>query len=331
MKKFIYSDMDTIRSVSAQLYQGIILEQEFGKEEATGKTSEKNSSTTESTTYGIDLDANIVIAKTGLNSESVSSETEGMASIEEVIIRDNEVRKIALDEFLINKVEHDLNNKKLIKNPMEATEFDFIVTENKYDFYDFKLLKSVVDYEKLLPFLNFNEEYNHIEDFEDIYNEYKKIYNENIKDQTMEQIRTKIKAKNSKHHKSFEKFLKLAEPNIFKLIEFISDHINSIVENKVLLVSNDKKLIVFCDKSNLKYSSISLSLTRNLNLKVLGQITSIRILEAEESIMKGEQLEVNEVMSKPISMIFELFLAEFLKIEKGEEYRIIHPLSIETI
>lgn len=55
------------------------------------------------------------------------------------------------------------------------------------------------------------------------------------------------------------------------------------------------------------------------------------IILEEESIMKGEQLEVNEVMSKPISMIFELFLAEFLKIEKGEEYRIIHPLSIETI
>ena len=321
--------MDSVKSISAQLFQGNILVQEFGQEESSGNTLENGSSKSNETSSGSNFGVSVPIIAADMNNTSKSTDEVSEVTIEEVIRKDNEVLKIALDEFLINKVEHDLSKRKLIKEPMEASEFDFIVTENKYDFYDFKLLKSVVDYEKLLPFLNFNEEYNHIEDFEDIYSEYKKLYKDNIKDKTSAEIKAKNKNKNNK--KNIDKFLDLAEQNIFKLIEFISDHINSIVQNKILLVSNDKKLIVFCDKNNLKYSSISLSLSENLNLKVFGQITSIRILEPEESILKNEQLEVDEVMSKPISFIFELYLAEFLKLEKGTEYRIIHPLSIETI
>ncbi|MCD8851672.1 hypothetical protein QI283_03330 [Staphylococcus saprophyticus] len=317
MKDFVYLDTDEVSSISAQLFEGKILELITEKSQQTGNNTTDQYGSEETT----ETKANIGITGTNIGGQQANNSFENK-SIE---FLNNETFKSgvkkAYDDFLYNKILDELEQVGLIKDDDNSSLYDFIELKGDFEFYDSKTISSFFGSDILQRITFMNEENLKLPTTEEIktrYGEAKKIHN-NQKQlnaskyfNDKEEVEFYVKNYNNIH--------------IFKLLQELTTHLNQYLKDKIILI-NDKRIIIGA-RENLRIYPETLTLVSDLKLEGLGKvlkkdISSINAINMNPSTLQDKILKVG------ISNMLMILLVPLLGLKENCKYELIHPVGLE--
>lgn len=321
MKDFVYLDTDAISSISAQLFEGNILELIDEHTENKGEnitdsygTDEKNTKGAKGSVPGFGLDG---------KKENQTSERKSIEFL------NNETFKIgvkkAYDDFLYNKMISELRKRKLIKNDSNSNLYDFIELEGDFEFYDTKTIGAFFgsDILQRIVFMD----------------------GDKLKLPTLEEIRkTKdIAYKVIKGNKPINKtnFTNIQEAqdyinmtsniNIFGLMKDLTNHLMGYLEDKIILINKNK--IIIGSRENLRVYPETLTLVSDLKLSGLVRLMQVGTSINEISnLLKDNPNKVQEKIIKiGVSKMVILILQPLLGLNENTNYEIVHPIGFEFL
>lgn len=312
-KKFLYTDNDSLKSVAAQLYEGILLEQDISEGESLAR--ENKNSTSSSVSHNSSSTARLrTIIGGDLTGSEGSSSSEQSISGESTsqIIKDS--KKIAQDEYLYNIVQETLKEKEELKNEDNASQYDYLQFKEEFLFFDFDIIKNSIDHEFLLP-LVFAEGFK-MKEYEELVTQ----FNSTKKVDKQPENSSNIEAK--KFRESFK------EMQVFKSLNIISKHLDNILTNHFLLIDEKKKHLIIGDKNKLKLPAMSLTLNKKMNLDIFGLVVS-NDNQIISSDFDEKDIKTDDMMPRLGTFALENYLISFFGFKNNSEYKIIHPISIE--
>ncbi|OZT77779.1 hypothetical protein [Salinicoccus roseus] len=313
-KKILYNDLQLLKSVSAQLYKGNLVEKGISQGETSSERTQDAYGTKESNSETFSAKFNAVVGA-GLDGGN-SKTTEESKEIEESSIESfQESKKIAYDEYLINLVQESLSENDELKSLEQSHQYDYVKFSRRYYFFDFDLMKNSIDYKYLVP-LALGEGAK-LKDYDDLLAQYKVAKKYDNKKETAENM----------EHKQFSTAYKDTE--IFKSMTKISSHLDNILRNHFLLIDSEKETLVIGDKNELKLPPIALTLNESMDLNIFGLVISNDDQVITDDLGGSAHLNPESIMRKIGKFALENYLIHFFEFENRSKYKIIHPISIE--
>lgn len=316
MKDFIYLDTDAVSSISAQLFEGNILELIDEQTENKGENITDSFGTDEKKTTG---------AKAGLPGASLDGKNENQTSERKAIeFLNNETFKIGVkkvyDDFLYNKVYDVLEKEGNILDSSQANLYDFIKIEGEYEFYDINTIGNFFSGDLLFRLSFYDEAENYFPEIEDIkknVNTAKNILNKN-KSTKNTIFNNKVEAENYLDNYEAAK--------LFKGLGTLTSHIKNYLRDKVILIKDNQILIG--DKNNLRIDPEALILISSVSVEGLGRVLKTDLTIDGRNIMSNSATALHKVVNKGLPELILSITSPILGLEK-DTYDIIHPIGLE--
>lgn len=313
MKEIIYLDTDLMNSILAQLDEGLInsfsLEQSNQESETEGQQSARGKSA------GVDAQISAdtgffggggvkIGAKLGGNGSESTNESKTILEGQKDILN-KAFHDYALDILLNKLIESDS-----IKDKNLLLEGDLYTGESPYKFYDFELLKNILDVDAISKIMSFNTD-------EDDLKEAKRIVK---KTNLTSKERGKLTWATQLVQEQEERKPTLT---LFKQMEIMSGYFSNSLRDLSLIKANNFLAII--KKQHLRESPESLSLRpdNSRSVKYL-----FRIIGKKDKVFDGigsEDLPIADFNEIP-NMIFDIMLGSFDIIKKGDY--LVTPIAI---
>lgn len=321
MKDFLYLDTDAISSISAQLFEGNVIESSLSASNTSSESttdSRINNTSDKSEGKASVKVLSLSIGETSGFSDSISNrwdESETAA----------ESTKKALDDFIYNITLNELNKKSLIKDSKKALQFDFINITGDFKVIDIHTASRIFDTDllKKIPFLD-------EETF--IYPDIK------VLDARFKGVLKYLKNPGSnKRPKEFETdedaiefFNSYLGGNAMTALNEITKHLDKVFGDKIILSQGNTILIG--DRKNLKIQPELLSLVDNVKLE--GLCRKINETDPTRTIKKvanfeGVTFDKKDFIAKGTQGVLMLFLSIMLGLEENDTFEIIQPIGLE--
>ncbi|MBO1199086.1 hypothetical protein J3T65_05365 [Staphylococcus simiae] len=317
MKDFLYLDTDAISSISAQLFEGKILEISDEKMKQTGDNIIDN--------YGSD-EKRSTSAKFGTSGTNISGNVENSTfESKSIEFLNNETFKMgikkAYDDYLYNKVYEELESKKEIHNIANGNQFDFVDINGKFTVLDINTSSKIFDTE-LLRQMSFMSNSFILPDIETLNNKYKAAT------KYLEHPGSKKLPKDFKDKKELEEFYETFEGLSFlKTFNEMSKHLSTIFGNKIILYRGNTILIG--DRSCLRIPGETLSLANIVNIEGFGRkITETTTLSSVTDFQKMD-FDDEDFLSKGTQGILMIFLTSVLGLKEKDTFDIFQPIGLE--
>ena len=317
MKDFVYLDTDSISSISAQLFEGNILEIIDEKTKQTGDNTTDN--------YGSDEKRNTSakLGTSGTNTGgSIENSTFESKSIE---FLNNETFKMgikkAYDDYLYNKVYEELESKNEIQNMENSNQFDFVDILGEFTVLDITTSSKIFDTELLrhMPFMDNSFELPSIESLE---NKYRAASN------YIENSGSKKFPKQFNNIEELKDFQATFESlSTLKTFNEMSKHLATVFGDKIILFRGNTILIG--NREHLRIPGETLSLANTVNLKGFGRkITGSAPLSSVTNF-HGMTLDDEDFLSKGTQGMLMIFLTSVLGLKEKDTFDIIQPIGLE--
>lgn len=317
MKDFIYIDTDAISSISAQLFEGNILELIDEQTEHKGENITDNYGTNESKE---------TMGKLGSSGTGVAEKNENQSyeskSIEFI---DNETFKTgvkkAYDDFLYNKVYDALKEQNEIRPLNDSNQFDFVDINGEFTVLDIDTSSKIFDTELLrqMPFMENSFE---LPSIESLNNKFKAATN------FLEHPGNKKLPKQFENLYELEEFHETFEGlSYLKTFNEMSKHLSAIFGNKIILYRGNTILIG--DRHHLRIPGETLSLANEVNINGFGRkITKTKVLSTITDFQNVE-FNNNEFLSKGTQSMLMIFLSSILGLKEKDTFDIFQPIGLE--
>lgn len=315
-KKFLYTDKDSLKSVAAQLYEGILLEHDIseGESQTEGMIDTYGTSENKGERYSASLKA-VLGGELEGSQNNTSHENKSINENASQIF--NESKKIAQDEYLFNIVQNSLKEKGDLKDKDNANQYDYISFNDDFLFFDFSVIKNSIDHRFLLPLVFADGIY--MKEYDELVQEYNRLKKVD---------KQKENANNIDDKKFREKF---KDMQVFKSLNSISSHLDNILANHFILIDQQKSLIIIGDKAKLKLPSMALTLNKKMKLDAFGIVISNdkQVMSQDFQGQSTDDLEPEQIMPNLGTFALENYLISFFGFKNNSVYKIIHPISIE--
>lgn len=295
MKEIVYLDTKLVNSLLAQMDQGLILKQI--SEENNSKSDQTENSSQGTRTFGTKAGIPFVSGQI----ENSKSDTNKVALVYSSGNRD--LVETAIDDFsldiLLDKIKGD------VQNVASASEGGFAKEIDKLIVYDFSLLKTTFDIERIKFFIP-----DEVSLFEEKQKEFEKI-NKNIKSKNLEKI------------KELQNFLKNSSINNFISVHKLSKYMESLLANcSIFKVGNS---ICICEEQNIRIPKSSLSLLNHTKRKAT--IVGIVASDVDTDMnFKSLSNDSSMVLSHGPSAFINIAINSFKIAKKGD--RFIRPIAV---
>lgn len=313
MKEIIYLDTDIMNSLLAQLDEGLVnsfsLEQSNQESETEGQQSTRGKSAGVSAQLsastglfnrgGLKVGANL-----GGNGNESTNESKTFLEGEKDILNK------AFHDYALDILLSKLSEADSIKDKKYLGEGDLYIGESPYKFYDFELLKNILDLDAISSIMLFNTDEDDLKEAQRIL----KKGTPNGKEREKLQWATKL----VQEYDNIKPMIK-----IFKQMEILSGYFSKSLRDTSLLKANDFLAII--KKKHLRESPESLSLRtdNSRNAKYL-----FRVIGQKDKVFDGEstdELPLSDFNILP-NMIFDIMLGSF-DIIKKDDY-LVTPIAI---
>lgn len=316
MKDFLYLDTDSISSISAQLFEGSILEIIDEKTEQKGGNIRDN--------YGTH-DNRSSTAKLGTSGTNFGGTAEsGKYEDKTIEFLNNETFKMgvkkAYDDFLYNKVFDNLKSKNAICSIGKSGQFDFVDIEGRYNVTDLHTSSKIFDTD-LLRQIPFIEEQYKLPSIESLESKFKSAqrYLEN--------------PGSKKIPKQFQNFEELSNfHDIFKglstmkIFNEMNKHLNESLHNKIVL--NKGNTILIGDRKNLRIPGETISLAKEIELRGFGR--KITNKEKVSTVIDFQKtMNAKDFLSRGTQGMLMVFLSAILDLNEEDTFDIIQPIGLE--
>ncbi|UXR75647.1 hypothetical protein [Staphylococcus sp. IVB6233] len=317
MKDFIYIDTDAISSISAQLFEGNILELTDEQTEHKGENITDNYGTNESKE---------TTGKLGSSGTGVAEKKENQSyESKSIEFTDNETFKIgvkkAYDDFLYNKVYDALKEKNEIRPLDDSNQFDFVDIDGEFTVLDIDTSSKIFDTELLrqMPFMDNSFE---LPSIESLNNKFKAATN------FLEHPGNKKLPKQFKNVHELEEFHETFEGlSYLKTFNEMSKHLSTIFGNKIILYRGNTVLIG--DRDHLRIPGETLSLANAVNINGFGRkITKTKVLSTVTNLQNVE-FNNNEFLSKGTQSMLMIFISSILGLKEKDTFDIFQPIGLE--
>ncbi|MBA8771477.1 DUF6414 family protein [Staphylococcus coagulans] len=317
MKDFLYLDTDSISSISAQLFEGNILEITDEKTKQTGDNTTDNYGSSEKKSNS---------AKLGTNGTNISGSDENTTfESKSIEFFNNETFKMgakkAYDDYLYNKVYEELKSKKEIQSMNNSNQFDFVEISGEFTVLDLTTSSKIFNTELLrqIPFMNNSFELPSIESLENKYKAASNYINNIGNKKLPKQFKDIDDLKD--FHETFKGLSTL------KTFNEMSKHLSTVFGEKIILFKNNTILIG--DRECLRIPGETLSLANAVSLNGFGRkITGSAILS---SVTDFQEMSFDETdfLSKGTQSILMIFLTSVIGLKENDTYDIIQPIGLE--
>lgn len=317
MKDFLYLDTDSISSISAQLFEGNILEIIDEKAEVRGENITDNYGSNEKKSNS---------AKLGISATNVSGTAENSTFENKAVqFMNNDTFKMgikkAYDDFLYNKVYDELKSKKAIKQLNDSNQFDFVAIDGNYSVLDLHTSSKIFDTDLLrqLPYINDRLELPSIKSLE---NKFK-----NAEKYILNPGSNKIPRhfQNSDELKSF--YYSFKELSAIKTFNEMTKHLNATLGHKIIL--NKDNTILIGDREHLRIPGETVSLANKINLKGFGRKITITEKISNITDFQNQSSDTQEFLSKGTQGMLMIFLSSVLNLKEEDTFDIIQPIGLE--
>ncbi|MEH7223902.1 hypothetical protein V7112_08775 [Bacillus sp. JJ1566] len=318
MKEIIYLDTNILNSMLAQLDEGII--DSFSMEEDSQKSETEEHSTTRGKNAGVKGQVKL---STGLfpggelllGSNLDNNGNETLAGSRTILEGQKDILNKAFHDYALDILQSKLEQLELFVSGPDFKEGDLHLGEDTFKFYDFDLLKNVIDSEHLNKLMLFNEQ----SPIGDI-NEALEILERKRKGKLSSKDQNKIDFAES-YEERYEALLPIL--NTFKILETFSTYSASALGNSVIIKAGNK--IGFLKKDYLRDSSVALSFRtdKSRNVKFLVRIIGIKETVYNENNMPTFNTDDLDLIP---NMIFDLLLGSFGIIKPNDV--LVTPIAI---
>lgn len=314
MKEILYLDTDLMNSILAQLDEGLI--NSFSLEESNQESETEGQQSLRGKSAGIDAQ---ISADTGIfggggvkiGTRLGGNGTESTNESKTILEGQKDILNKAFHDYALDILLNKLNDSDSIKdNKNSLLEGDLYKGESPYKFYDFELLKNILDVDSIGKIMSFNTD-------EDDLKEAKRIVSKaspNSKERGKLTWATQL----VKEHEERKPILTL-----FKQMELMSGYFSNSLRDLSLIKANNFLAII--KKQHLRESPESLSLRpdNSRSVKYL-----FRIIGKKDKVFDGlevEELPIADFNEIP-NMIFDIMLGSFDIIKKGDY--LVTPIAI---
>lgn len=317
MKDFVYLDTESVSSISAQLFEGNILELINEKTKQTGDNRTDSYGSEEAKSNNV----NVGLSGTGVggNNENKTFESQSVEFFNNETFKDG-VKK-AYDDFLYNKVVSTLKeNNKIVKEKYQL--YDFVELNGEYEFYDINTIGNFFNSDVIFRLAFF--------DLEDLSFPKTEEINKNVN--TAKNILNKRKTtKNSIFENEYEaeKYIQSYDSaKIFKALNTLTGHIKTYLKDKILLIKGNQ--IIIGDKSNLRVYAESLTFASSIKIIGTGRVLSNNLKVDSNKAFNNPDLLKSKVINKGLPELFISMLSPIIGLESGD-FDIIHPIGLEFL
>ncbi|HHU6750899.1 TPA: DUF6414 family protein [Staphylococcus pseudintermedius] len=316
MKDFLYLDTDSISSISAQLFEGNILEIIDEKTEQKGENIRDS--------YGTH-DNRSSTAKLGVSGTNVGGTAEsGKYEDKNIEFLNNETFKMgvkkAYDDFLYNKVFDRLKLENEIHSIDKSNQFDFVDIEGRYSVTDLHTSSKIFDTDLLrqMPFIDERYELPSIESLKSKFNSAQKY------------IENPGSKKLPKQFQNFEDLLDFYDTfkglSMMKTFNEMNKHLNEALHNKIVL--NKGNTILIGDRKNLRIPGETISLAKEIELRGFGRkITNNEKVSTVIDFQKT--MNAKDFLSRGTQGMLMVFLRAILDLNDEDTFDIIQPIGLE--
>ncbi|MEJ7508558.1 hypothetical protein ACUW90_001903 [Staphylococcus simulans] len=318
MKDFLYLDTDSISSISAQLFEGKILEIVDEKEEFSGKSITDN--------YGSN-EKEGTSTKIGTNGTNISGIDEnGTFESKAIQFLNNDTFKLgvkkAYDDYLYNKVLEQLQIDNQIHPMCNSNQFDFVEIQGDYTVLDISTSSKIFDTELLrqIPFIENFSELPTINFLNDKFKSARRYLNSPGSKKFPKQFFKDINELNA-FHDDFQNL------SMIKVFNEITKHLSTVLGDKIIL--NNGNTILIGDEKWLRIPGETISLANELTVEGFGR--KITLTKPLESVVNFQNvaIEESEFLSKGTQSMLMLFLTSILNLNQKDTFEIIQPIGLE--
>lgn len=318
MKEIIYLDTDLMNSMLAQLDEGLI--QNFSLEQGAQESETEGNQSTRSKNAGFKGSVN---ASTGLlpggglrlDASLGNNGSEGSNHSRTILESQKDILNKAFHDYALDRLTYKLTEGDYLVDGPDFKEGDLHLGEDTFKFFDFELLKNVIDHKSLQEIMLFTE-------------------NSPISGLTeaLEIIGRKRKGKLTSRDQNKLGYAELIDENyenllpiinLFKVLETFSTYSEKAFGNSSVIKIGNK--IGFLKKNYLRDSSVTLSFRtdKSRNVKFLVRIIGVKDVVYNESKMPN--LGVGNLDQIP-NLIFDVLLGSFEVIKEGDV--LVTPIAI---
>ncbi|MCS4486771.1 DUF6414 family protein [Staphylococcus americanisciuri] len=317
MKDFLYLDTDSISSISAQLFEGNILEIIDEKAEVRGENITDNYGSNEKKSNS---------AKLGISATNVSGTAENSTFENKTVqFMNNDTFKMgikkAYDDFLYNKVHDELKSKKAIKKLKDSNQFDFVAIDDSYSVLDLHTSSKIFDTDLLrqLPYINDRLELPSIKSLEDKFKSAEKYLSNPGSNKIPRHFQ------NSTELKSFYNSFK--ELYAMKTFNEMTKHLNVTLGHKIIL--NKDNTILIGDREHLRIPGETISLANKINLKGFGRKITITEKISSVTDFQNKSSDKQGFLSEGTQGMLMIYLSSILNLNEKDTFDIIQPIGLE--
>ncbi|WP_198546701.1 DUF6414 family protein [Alteribacter populi] len=322
--EFMYLDMEFVNSISAQFFQGNILEMYLKEELGMGQEVVDQYGTNQTKKSGYSSGINLAV--TGKHEGSEESGSHESKSLKEQETQNtSESMKIAINEYAYNNVVKKMRENDLIKTSKISEKYDYLETAKTFKYIDFKAHSNIYNFEKMIELVMYNHEHGFLpfDKIRDHINHAKGM----VKKRAKKVKGTTIIPDENAAHSFLDQFNSMA---IFETIEKLSNYMNDIFSDHFILLSEDNELVI-CKKQNLKVPSITLTLSGEVEVKVFGKVLNENTNEVEvediNSLIKNDSSE--ELLSKGAGFFISIYLTYMYGLKPNKPFSLVHPMGIQ--
>lgn len=318
MKDFLYLDTDSISSISAQLFEGKILEiiDEKGKFSGENITDNYGSNEKKGNSY-----------KVGTSGTNFSaSEESGTFESKAIQFMNNDTFKMGVkkvyDDFLYNKVLEKLQTANQIYPMQDSNQFDFVEIKGDYTVLDISTSAKIFDTELLrqIPFMENSSELPTIKLLSEKFKSAQKYLN-NPGSKKLPSQYFKDVNELKEFHDNFQNF------SMIKVFNELTKHLSTVLGDKIIL--NNGNTILIGDEKWLRIPGETISLANELNIEGFGRkITQTKPLASVVNF-QNVAIEESEFLSKGTQGMLMLFLTSILNLNQDDTFEIIQPIGLE--
>lgn len=319
MKDFVYLDVDTITSISSQLFEGVILEtsESIGNENSESIKDTRLNKTSENS--GNKVGIKIASINQNKGAELHDSISNNWSTNESIV----ESTKKAYDDFLYNKVHENLIMKDAITEIKDGSRFDFVNIDGSFKVFDINTASKIFNTEllKQLPFMD-DIKYTlpNIKELEKRYNAAIKYLNKPLN----------LPKDFSSEEELHDFYNNYTGTNIIRTMNEITLHLDKVFSDKIIF-SRDNDIII-ANREWLRIQPELLSLCDDVSLKGFGRKLTQK--DANQTVSEITQFEnVNfentDFLARGTQGVLLLFLQIVLGLDENDTFEIIQPVGLE--
>jgi hypothetical protein len=319
MKEIIYLDTDLMNSMLAQLDKGIITS--FSFEESNQETETEGQQSGEATKTGVEARLEIGTGlfpggKARIGGKLGGEGNSSFSTSKQILEGEKDILNKAFHDHSLEILTKKLLEKKLLKDGPDFTEGDLHLGEATYRFFDFELIKNVMDVKHIQNIMLYSPE-NIIKDV----------------DEAIEILERQKKGKKTfqdtpeKQQAAQEMFdayqSMLPSINLFRYLESFGTYASKALGNSAVIQAGNKVGLI--KKQYLRESSEALSFRadQNRHIKFI-----VRILRKKDYVSSENNMPIlksDELDAIP-NLIFDILLGSFDIVKEGDY--LVTPIAI---